>query len=123
MSEKDNIIQIKSINSRHPMAAIEFLKEFQDKVKEGYVVDLDVTNRMAPRFYPYAFVQMRLEEFVTEEVMEDSKPEEGTKGHLEILSKKDDMVKFAELVGVEIPEDKKQASAIKKYLMETLFSE
>jgi len=97
---------------------MEFWREVQRLFKEGYVVKEPYTIREAPKFIPFVRV-----DFIKPENIRIPEPEpESIKflKKLENLSKKEELLDFAEYINIKVPNDIVIPSAIKKYLKKCL---
>ena len=102
----------------------DFFKRFENAIKEGFVVrDLeDCTPREAPDLGMNPSVTLvkgvAPTEITAEEITSDEVTIEQVLRIIDSLTKKKDLLELAEKLQIKIPEDKKQPSAIAKYLKE-----
>ena len=80
--------------------SVKFWEKIDELYKQGYRFKKPESVRNSPTFYPIAFVEFY-------------KP-------IANLSKKEELLEFASENGIEIPEDIKIPSAIKKYINEQM---
>lgn len=97
---------------------IEFTKQLQQAHKNGFEIK-DFTGKEAPRFNPFmAFLERPdgTEDSPLEDV-EDSEVVD-VADELETLSGKEELLAYAEKHQIEVPQEKKNPRAIKKFLKE-----
>lgn len=134
MSDKEKMIQLKGISQAHPLSAINFLKEFQEKLEEGYVLHPCPRGKQIPNFVGFPSCIMVTKEYA-EELMAPQEPvstfesvsepvsivvAEDVKNELEAASKKDELLAIAEKIGLVVPEDKKVPKAIKQFILNSI---
>ena len=139
-------IEIRGIDFRHPMAAVEFLAEVEKKWEEGYRVFNDGTLKGSAQIIPYPFCKMvKGEDDVVEEKPETPEPEvtkqedrpsedsesekeegktnEDDKSPLDMIeaaTKKNELLDIASALKIEVPEDMKYPKQIKQFLLNSV---
>lgn len=121
MSDKQKEIVLQGFSTGHPLCATKFLKEFEELVLQGYTLHpKPVAMRQRPTLIgrptvvmvtkEYAAELMNVETVVVEKKSEDEIIRE--------LKTKEQMIEFAKVRNISIPEDLKVPKAIQKWLLE-----
>lgn len=119
MSE-DNKEKIVVINKRNDVIGWKkFFSELQEKFDQGYRIHISNLRKENP----IAGAVQRV--FMVKDTVEDAPPKQefvdtSKEVDLDSLTKKKDLVEYAEKSGIEIPEDLKQPAAIKKHIQSNL---
>lgn len=110
---------------------VEFVKTLNKIYEDGYIIDEDFSPRQCPQIFRFLGVKFIKKENNSDEVSEDIvkeivEIETGNTNDKEIsiddITKKEDLLNFAEKNGIKIPEDIVYPMSIKKYLKENIGS-
>lgn len=94
--------------------SIDFWQEVQKIIQDGYVFKIPESPRQAPKFFPYVRVDFIKPEDIV--IPEPPKKEVKLLEDLNELSGKEELLRFAEENKIDVPKEKVNPSAIKKFL-------